>query len=704
MNLQEASAPLRRLVFRAARRLAWSLPGGRIDAFGPGDDRIGSILAINLNRQPRRWQRLLQELGRFRTAVGAPLPTITERLPAVDARDGRAVAATADVDAVYRMGDQLFVQPDPRLAECFGVDHPIRMTRQEVAVARSHIEAWKKIARGPHQHVLVLEDDVWFRRGAADAIGRGWRAALRRRDDTTGPHLLYLSFNDAGGMATRTEVCASLFRPVRGLWYLSGYVLSRDGAAALLRAMPVVGPVDLWMNYRFAELSALALTRPAILQRQDVPSDNAYSVLPFLARAGTVDAGAPPVRPERSPNGFTVAWTISEGEGLAMALSMLGLRTRAFTCCEPKLSAFDLLAIGEVFDAVVDPPLDQDALRVLIGRPDTRFIIEAGAVGPQGSWREMLPPGRTAVVDPTVPLWGPICRLLDLTTPADAYPTGTPSGTGMFRDARATLPRSIVPIAATDTMPMDDSPWVLPTRADWRPRCVDAPKEPGPSGVACVSGESCLPELVTLIETFPGNMAVFGRNGVVETPEGKRLVLSVAAAGDVRPLQSGAVASGQAFRHGRFQAQIKAAAGAGLVTGFFLHRDTPRQEIDIELMGNDPRQMLVNVYFNPGDDGAAIGFGYRGSPCRIDLGFDASADFHTYTLDWLPDRILWSVDGVTVHERRSWDPTPIPHLPMRLHSNLWAPRSVELAGRLDRNTLPASAEFRNISVLAEAGR
>lgn len=387
-----------------------------------------------------------------------------------------------------------------------------------------------------------------------------------------------------------------------------------------------------------------------------------------------------------------------------MALSMLGLRTRAFTRCEPKLSVAELLAIGEVFDAVVDPPLDQDALGAVIGRTDARFVVEAGAAGPNGPWSELLPPRRTAVVDPSVPLWDPICRILGLTIPAEAYPAGTPAGTGMFRDERANPPRWIAPMETTETMPMDDSPWVMPITADWRPRPVELPKEPGMSGKACGLAEPCLPELVTMIETFPGNLAVFARDGVVEVPEGKRLVLSVAAGEGVRPLQSGAIASARAFHYGRFEAEIRAANGAGLVTGFFLHRDTPRQEIDIELTGDNPRQMLVNVYFNPGDDGAAIGFGYRGSPSRINLGFDASADFHTYAIDWLPDRILWSVDGVTVHERRSWDPTPIPHLPMRLHGNLWAPRSVELAGRLDWNALPASAEFRKVEFLAEEGR
>ena len=77
-------------------------------------------------------------------------------------------------------------------------------------------------------------------------------------------HLLYLSYADADGTAARADVCEALFRPVRGLWFLSGYVLSREGAAKLLRAMPVVGPVDMWMNFRFEELASVEQATCAI--------------------------------------------------------------------------------------------------------------------------------------------------------------------------------------------------------------------------------------------------------------------------------------------------------------------------------------------------------------------------------------------------------------------------------------------------------
>ena len=136
-----------------------------------------------------------------------------------------------------------------------------------------------------------------------------------------------------------------------------------------------------------------------------------------------------------------------------------------------------------------------------------------------------------------------------------------------------------------------------------------------------------------LVETFPGNRAAFVRDGLVHSEDGARLVLSTTAAGN-KPYRSGAFASDRLYGHGRFEAEIRPARGPGLVTGFFLHRGSPRQEIDIELTGDNPGRMLANVYFNPGDDGAAMDYGYRGSPCRIDLGFDATQDFHHYAIDW----------------------------------------------------------------------
>lgn len=205
-------------------------------------------------------------------------------------------------------------------------------------------------------------------------------------------------------------------------------------------------------------------------------------------------------------------------------------------------------------------------------------------------------------------------------------------------------------------------------------------------------------EMHAMRGTFPGNLATFSHDAIDYGVDGATITLSNSGA-QGRPYRSGALSSARRFLHGRFEIDIRAARGSGLVTGFFLHRSAPRQEIDVEITGNEPCRMLVNVYFNPGSEGTDLDYGYRGSPYAIDLGFDASADFHRYAIEWFPDRIRWFVDDILVHDRGSWDPTPVPHLPMTLHANLWSPRSVELAGASGSLPSSATASFRNVKAM-----
>jgi len=701
MKVDRIISPARRLAFRTWRSVAVRMPGpSRIQAFGSGKGQISSVTVINLDRQPQRLALVQRELGRFRTSDGLPLTSITERLSAIDARDGRSVAATSDVDTIYRVGDQAYVQPDARLTSCFDEDEPVRMTPQEVAVARSHIEVWKAIATGTDEHVLVLEDDIWFTTGAAVAIDRGWHTARKRCASDGGPKLLYLSYSDAGGTAVRTDVSDGVFRPVRGLWFLSGYVLSREGARQLLRAMPVVGPVDMWMNFRFAELGALALSAPALSQRPDVKSDNVYSMLPYLARAGIVDFDQRTKPPKVSRSRPVVAWTARpEREGLAMALSMLGVRVRVFDGNEPPLRAQDLKRLLEVFGAVVDAPMVPNAGATLRADKDLVVLMEPGARTPAGLEPSTLPVSRSITLAPEDlehDPWKRLCNVLGLAKPVDDFPSGAPRSLRLFRVNRAT--QRLAAHSQRDLRRIDHSPWILPTTG----RSTSTLTEPSsdafttaPTIEADLQAPSI--EFSGLAETFPGNLASFAIENLEHSDDGARLTIE-ATPSDSRPYRSAAFASVREFSHGRFEAEIRATHSPGLVTGFFLHRSSPFQEIDIELPGSDPRRMLTNVYFNPGDDGAAMNFGYRGTPHWVDLGFDASAGFHLYAIDWSPGRLTWLVDGVVVHERVSWDPTPIPHLPMRVHANLWAPRSKEIAGQVDKRRLPASATFKRVAV------
>jgi beta-glucanase (GH16 family) len=201
-------------------------------------------------------------------------------------------------------------------------------------------------------------------------------------------------------------------------------------------------------------------------------------------------------------------------------------------------------------------------------------------------------------------------------------------------------------------------------------------------------------------DTFVGNLALF-RPANIEFRPGVGATLSVRRESlGVREYSAAALSSRDQYLYGRFEAVIKASNVPGVVTGFFLHRDSPRQEIDVEIAGHRPDRLLANVFYNPGSEGAKYDYGYRGAASYIELGFDASEAYHHFAIEWGPCEICWFVDNRLVHKRVEWEPTPIPHLPMALHVNAWPSRSKELAGRLVSRQLPTASLIRSVDLEA----
>ena len=174
-----------------------------------------------------------------------------------------------------------------------------------------------------------------------------------------------------------------------------------------------------------------------------------------------------------------------------------------------------------------------------------------------------------------------------------------------------------------------------------------------------------------LVETFPGNLASFARESLQHSDEGAQLVID-ATEGGRRPYRSGAFASVRSFSHGRFEAEIRAAPGSGLVTGFFLHRDTPRQEIDIEFAHwGDPLSPIDNYTVYPAQVGTRPTT--RSFPFRL-----SGVGNSTHTLTWTSTSVLFqSFRGSNVNPSVSWlfqprDPqSRIPQIPLPVHINLW---------------------------------
>jgi len=133
-----------------------------------------------------------------------------------------------------------------------------------------------------------------------------------------------------------------------------------------------------------------------------------------------------------------------------------------------------------------------------------------------------------------------------------------------------------------------------------------------------------------------------------------------------RTYSSGEYKSNNTFTYGTFETNMKAASGSGLVTSFFTYTGNPWDEIDIEILGKNPWQAQLNFYVSGSANHEKI----------IDLGFDASAGFHKYAIEWGNGYINWYVDGKWVHGVNNTGFNleyghAMPSNPMQMMVNLW---------------------------------
>lgn len=100
------------------------------------------------------------------------------------------------------------------------------------------------------------------------------------------------------------------------------------------------------------------------------------------------------------------------------------------------------------------------------------------------------------------------------------------------------------------------------------------------------------------------------------------------------------------FKYGRIEARIKAPTGGGswpalwMLGSDIIANPWPQcGEIDIiELRGNAPREVIGTVH-------GPEYFGEEGNGTSLWLDVDVAEEFHTFTIDWLPDSITWYFDG-----------------------------------------------------------
>jgi GR25 family glycosyltransferase involved in LPS biosynthesis len=672
-----------------------------------------------LDRHPSRWENFTREARRQVVEGGRRLLGSCHRVAAIDGKLLDAGGVNESVDPTYPLDAQYYVDPDPRLLTLIREKAVhVSMSREEIAVALSHIKAWRRMAAENRSYALILEDDVFFEARFSAQLNRTWRELPKKHNKGPEFDLLYLSFREVERGAQRVVCSPNLLRPIRGYWWLSGYVLSNAGARKLLQLLPVTGPVDLWMNHRFANLDVYSTPTSVISQRTDLQSGNRYSILPLLTQIGVqTDRTHLVLEQTRGPRPvFCVGFGREAANILESALSLLGYR-----CCNDRWG-FLSHNVGRLleenlpllFDAYIRVrSVSKQIARIQEMYADASFIVpptaqEDGEV-PSEEYSAVRARLRSKednllafdVRDPSD--WRNLCKFLRCKRPSYPFPTN-----GLPEDVPALLSGSVrhIPLAARRSIVQehDVHPWIVPYERMLAFGVLRGARAHGTrAGVfksVAVDDFSSFDESrwTALEDSFPSNLARFrGENIAILSPHGCRLTLNARSVGD-RGYSAASVTSKESYRYGRFELIMKPARTLGVVTAFFLHRTDPWQEIDVELLGSDTTKLLVNVYFNPGDAGAKCNFGNKGTPVVIDLTFDAAEAYHRYAIEWEPHEVRWFVDDELIHVRASWEPTPIPNLPMGVYCSIWPPRSGDLAGTLRSCDLPASCDLSRIEL------
>jgi hypothetical protein len=131
------------------------------------------------------------------------------------------------------------------------------------------------------------------------------------------------------------------------------------------------------------------------------------------------------------------------------------------------------------------------------------------------------------------------------------------------------------------------------------------------------------------------------QNGILSIVGDKR---TATYAGQTFQYASGVLCSVREQMYGYFEARLKVPAGQGMWPAFWLLGTTGStgvNEIDIhEILGNQPSTVYMTVHW-----GTDYNAGHQSDGSSW-VGPDFSADFHTFGLEWNPDSIIWTIDGV----------------------------------------------------------
>lgn len=680
----------------------------KLISFGESINKINKVLIINLDRQKERWKLIQEELKNISINNNKTLLNITERFPAIDAVNQSI--NTSKVNLTYNLKDQYFVDPNPQLLNLIREKEiNIDLTKQEIAVALSHIYIWEKIVKENIHNALIIEDDVYFENRFAKKLNSLWNEITKSEIEFD---IIYLSYKKVDFNPDIKKISINISKPNRGIWWFSGYILSNKGAKKLLNKLPIVGPIDLWINRKFKDINVFMCNESIINQKLFLTSDNDYSILPILSQIGVKSNKTFIDLDKLKGHNPVFIFDISTKSKINLLKLDILLSLNSYRTYYNKLQKesnyieglinrkeallFDAYIgfnsiIGMIPDIISFYP---NAIVIIIHKKNSSFPKEVS----QYSNKKLF----LINCDINGNISKEVSKLLKIKNwnidSEEIYNLNDIDSNG--NAIKINIPNNY------KYLEHDVNPWILPIQnmKNYLPYDFNE-NEIIPIGKLVENRFDSFKKLnlkfwKILENTFPSNQAQFLKENFKLSnilDSGFQLEITNKN-NEGKQYSSSSIVSQKQYLYGSFEISMKPIKGNGIISVFFLHRNDPWQEIDVEFLGNETTKVLLNVYFNPGVMNTKYNYGVRGTPILIDLEFDVSKDFHTYRIEWEYHEIRWYVDNKVIHVRKTWTPTPIPNLPLAIFVNAWVSNSEALAGKFDDKELPKKLFVRYIKI------
>ena len=235
------------------------------------EETIGRTYILHLDNDLNRKQRLKEELDKIRTTNDKKFSDLVTWWSGYK---NRTKYDNKIFNPYYTLHYHWLVDPTPDYHKSYPEiqNEIIKCSEPESLIALSHISILQDILKSDYEIFCILEDDIFFRYDFIEKINTIFEKEIPKYFD-----ILYLSSLPTNFGFSYQDFSSNLLKVNNGVLWVSGIIITKKAVQKLLDNLPVVGPIDIWLNHQFDYLNVFMTKHNLILQDTDIESNNIYS-------------------------------------------------------------------------------------------------------------------------------------------------------------------------------------------------------------------------------------------------------------------------------------------------------------------------------------------------------------------------------------------------------------------------------------------